>query len=81
MNSEHPLIKLDPDASMEDLQSRITELTKKLTIAHRLGNRHLADQVRMALASYQTAYQDRLRAQQEAQKNDGPDYSDRIDIS
>ena len=81
MHIDHPLINIDSEASLDDLQSRITELNKKLNIARRMGNRHLADQVAMALTSYQTVYQDRLRAQQQAQSQDAPDYSDRIDIS
>jgi len=81
MDIDHPLIQIDPDASLEDLQRRVNELTKKLNIAQRMGNRSLADQVRMALNSYQTVYQDRLRAQQANLSKDAPDYSDRIDIS
>jgi hypothetical protein len=81
MHIDHPLIKIDSDTSLEDLQSRVSELTKKLNIANRMGNRFLADQVRMALTSYQTVYQDRLRAQQDKLIKDAPDYSDRIDIS
>lgn len=58
---EHPLIANLDDQSPEQLQEKITELTKKLGIALRTGNAHLCNQLRMALETYNTAYQDRLR--------------------
>lgn len=72
---EHPLIgKLD-DLSPEDLLDRITELNKKLTIAMRMGNGYLCDQIRMAIESHQVKYQEKIRS--------GPDnnFNDVIDIS
>ena len=42
---EHPLIPNIDDLSMEQLQDKITELTKKVGIAHRMGNAHLRYQV------------------------------------
>lgn len=81
MSTEHPLVQIDPNSTVEQLQQRINELTKKLGVAHRMGNAHLANQVRMALMAFQTAYQDRMRAEQERLGKEGKDYSDRIDIS
>lgn len=73
---EHPLIGDISDQTMEDLATRISDLQKKLTIAQRSGNGHLANQVRMALETYQNQYQSRLRASQPS----GNDYNDRIKI-
>ena len=72
---EHPLIgKLD-DLSAEDLLDRITELNKKLTIAMRMGNAYLCDQIRMAIESHQVKYQEKIR------KDPGNSFNDVIDIS
>jgi hypothetical protein len=72
---EHPLIgKLD-DFTADELLTKITELNRKLTIAMRIGNGYLCDQLRMALESHQVKYQEKLRGD--------PDnnFDDVIDIS
>ena len=71
---EHPLISNVDDMTTEQLQEKISELTKKLGIALRTGNAHLCNQLRMALETYNNKYQDRLR---------GPNtpFNDVIDIS
>lgn len=72
---EHPLIgKLD-DLTAEELLTRITDLNKKLTIAMRMGNGYLCDQLRMAIESHQVKYQEKIRT--------SPDnnFDDVIDIS
>ena len=56
---EHPLINNVDDLSMEQLQERITELTRKVGIAHRMGNAQLRHQVQMALETYQNKYRER----------------------
>ena len=72
---EHPLIgKLD-ELSAEELLNRITELNKKLTIAMRMGNGYLCDQIRMAIESHQTKYQEKIRG------NPDNNFNDVIDIS
>jgi hypothetical protein len=72
---EHPLIgKLD-DLSAEELLNRITELNKKLTIAMRMGNAYLCDQIRMAIESHQVKYQEKIRT------NPDNNFNDVIDIS
>jgi hypothetical protein len=58
---EHPLIANLEDLSLEQLSGKITELRKKLNIAYNTGNGHLCDQIRMAIESYQTKYQEKLR--------------------
>jgi len=72
---EHPLIgKLD-ELSAEELLDRITELNKKLTIAMRMSNGYLCDQIRMAIESHQTKYQEKIRT------NPDNNFNDVIDIS
>lgn len=58
---EHPLIPNLDDLSLEQLSEKISELNKKLSIAYRTGNGYLCDQIRMAIESYQTKYQEKLR--------------------
>jgi hypothetical protein len=72
---EHPLISSLDDLTAEQLLEKITELNKKLTIAMRGGNHYLCNQLRMAIESYQTKYQEKLRG--------GPSaaFDDVIDIS
>jgi hypothetical protein len=72
---EHPLIgKLD-ELSAEELLNRITELNKKLSIAMRMGNAYLCDQIRMAIESHQVKYQEKIRT------NPDNNFNDVIDIS
>jgi hypothetical protein len=71
---EHPLIANLEDLTVEQLQEKITELNKKLGIAHRAGNTYLYNQVAMALESYQNKYQERLRGSSTA-------FDEVIDIS
>lgn len=72
---EHPLIGnldlLTPDQLLE----KINELNKKLSIAYRSGNGYLCNQLRMAIESYQTKYQEKTRRDQ------GTAFDDVIDIS
>jgi hypothetical protein len=58
---EHPLIANLDSLNVEQLQEKISELTKKLGIAMRTGNGHLCNQLRMALESYQNKYTELLR--------------------
>jgi hypothetical protein len=58
---EHPLISNLDDLTAEQLSEKISELNKKLGIAYRTGNAYLCDQLRMAIESYQTKYQEKLR--------------------
>lgn len=77
---EHPLINNIADLSLDDLQARITDLTKKMAWAQR-HNRDLAAQIQMAIDSHRTTYQLKMDELTRAQRNAGTDYSDRIDIS
>ena len=76
---EHPLVPNLDALTIEELQSRISELNKKLSMAHRSGNAQLCNQIRMALENFNNKYQEKINVSYNS-KN-GPDYSDRIDIS
>ena len=60
---EHPF--LDPSEikklKLEEIQNKITELTKKLTIAYQSGNDYLVHQVQMALETYNNAQMEKLK--------------------
>jgi hypothetical protein len=77
----HPLIPNIDHLTIDELQSRITDLTKKLSIAHRSGNAQLTGQIRMALDTFNSKYQEKIQAVYRTKNKDDPDYSDRIDIS
>ena len=79
---EHPFINDLDSLTVEELSSKISELQKKMSIAHRTGNGHLCGQIQMALESYQTKYQQKLE-KQFAPKGDGAgfDLDSKIDIS
>jgi hypothetical protein len=73
---EHPLISSIDDLTTEELGGKVTELNKKLSIAYRLGNHDLCNQLRMAIETYQNKYQEKLRKTQT-----GTDFDGMIDIS
>ena len=58
---EHLLIANLDGLSEQELLDKVNELNRKLGIAYRTGNGHLCDQLRMAIESYQTKYQDKIR--------------------
>lgn len=76
---EHPLITVDPDLTLDQLQDRINELNRKLQIATRSGNGHLCNQVRMAIDSYRSRYTAIIESQRRQQQ--APNFDDKIDIS
>jgi hypothetical protein len=51
-----------------------------LAIAYRTGNAHLCNQIRMAIESHQTKYQEKTQAMFKS-ANNGKDFDDKIDIS
>jgi hypothetical protein len=57
---EHPLIGPLDELTLEELGAKVNELGKKLSIAARTGNGHLCNQIRMALESFQSKYQQKL---------------------
>jgi ElaB/YqjD/DUF883 family membrane-anchored ribosome-binding protein len=78
---EHPLISNIDHLTLDELQSRVNELTKKISIAHRMGNAHLRAQIGMALETYQNKLREKQQALWDQQKKSGTDFSDKIDIS
>ena len=74
---EHPLINDIGKLDEQELLDKITELNKKLTIAMKMGNASLINQVQMALQSYQN----KLREKHAAERNKNDKFEDKIDIS
>jgi hypothetical protein len=60
---EHPFLDISEikKLKLEQIQEKITELTKKLTIAYQTGNGYLVHQLTMALETYNNAQQEKLR--------------------
>lgn len=77
---EHPLIGDLDHLTLEELQIKIQELTKKRAWAQR-SNANLAAQIAMALESYNAKYREKQQAMLDKMTRNGPDYSDKIDIS
>lgn len=78
---EHPLITDIDHLTIDELQSRINDLTKKLAWASRSGNAGLAGQIRLALDTFQAKYQAKQQAIWEEAARKGGDHSDKISIS
>ena len=76
---EHPLIGDISHLTQEQLSQTVSDLQKKLGIAQRTGNGHVANQIRMALETYYNAYQARI---QESYKKAAAeqDFGDKINI-
>lgn len=51
---EHPFINREDlsQLSLEELQTKTTDLMNKLNFAHRIGNRPLINQLQMVIESY-----------------------------
>lgn len=75
---EHPLIGNLDELTMDELSSKVSDLTNKLNIAVRTGNGHLCNQLRMALESYQNKYQEKL--QESYRKQSNINFDDKIQI-
>ena len=78
---EHPFINSLDDLTLEQLGSKVSELHKKLTIAHRTGNGYLCDQIRMALNSYNNKYQEKMRELSAPKPGESDSFNSKIDIS
>lgn len=77
---EHPLISDISHLNVDELQTRITELGKKLSWARR-NNAYLASQIEMALETYNNQYRAKQQEIYDAAVKKGSDFSDKIDIS
>jgi ribonuclease HIII len=74
---EHPLIGNIDHLTEDELSEKINELNRKLNMAIRSGNGHMCNQLRMAIESFQSKYQQKL---QEARKGQSTNFDDKIDI-
>jgi hypothetical protein len=74
---EHPLIGNIDHLTEDQLSEKINELNRKLNIAVRSGNGHMCNQLRMAIESFQSKYQQKL---QEARKGQSTNFDDKINI-
>ena len=74
---EHPLVNNLDQLTIDELSAKVNDLNRKLGIAMRSGNGHLCNQLRMAIESYQTKYQQRL---QESYRQSGTNFDDKINI-
>jgi len=75
---EHPLIGKIDDQTEDELLKTITELNGKITIAMRMGNSSLINQLQMAVTTYRNKLSEKQR---KAQSGDKDDFEDKIDIS
>jgi hypothetical protein len=78
---EHPLINNIDNLTPDELQDKISELNKKLSFAQRSGNGNLANQIRLAIETFRSKYQQKMQAIQDNQNKNNPDFSDKINIS
>jgi hypothetical protein len=76
---EHPLIGNLDELTVDELGARVNELSNKLSIATRSGNVHICNQIRMALESYRTKYQEKVQETYKKQTG-GRDFGNKIDI-
>lgn len=73
---EHPLIGDLNHLTEDELSAKLSDLNQKLSIAMRTGNGHLCNQLRMAIASYNAKYQEKLRDSHSSEQS----FSDKINI-
>ena len=74
---EHPLINDIGELDEQQLMDKITELNGKLTVAMRMGNSNLINQVQMAIETYRR----KLSEMHAAERNKDDKFEDKIDIS
>ena len=75
---EHPLIGPLDSLTIDELGTKITELNKKMSVAQRMGNGNLCNQLRMALESYNTKYREKL--EETYKKQSQVNFDDKINI-
>jgi len=75
---EHPLIGDLSKLTEDQVTEKLTELNKKLSIAARLGNGHMCNQIRSAIESYRTRYNTIL---DQIRKDSDDKFGKKIDIS
>lgn len=75
---EHPLINDIGKLDEGEILDKITEINSKLTMAMRMGNSSLINQLQMALNTYQNKM---AEITAEARRNKDDKFEDKIDIS
>ena len=76
---EHPLINDISNLTVEELQTKISDLNKKLAFAAQTGNQAMVSQLQLILGSYNQAYKIKI---DEIMPKDGKNkYANKIDIA
>jgi len=76
---EHPLVGQLKDLTLEEVQTKLQEINKKLSFAYRTGNNALSHQLQMVQHSYTEEYNRKMRDLMP--KDDDDSHNDKIDIS
>ena len=76
---DHPLIGDLKDLNLEQLQSKLSEINKRLSFSYKTGNQALIHQLQLVQASYQAEYNRKMQARMP--KDDDDQHNDKIDIS
>ena len=75
MNIDHPGInpKELKELSLDELQSKLSDLTERLGIAYSLNNQTLINQLHMAINSYKNVHDDKLNEMFGSEKDNSLD--------
>jgi hypothetical protein len=76
----HPFISGLENLTLDELQTKMSEITKKMNYVSRTGNNYLIYQLQLALNTYNDAYQTKIQEQFSKSKDNGS-LTDNIDIS
>lgn len=57
---EHPFMPDISNKTVDELQASMSDLTSKLTFAHRMGQSFMINQINMVLEGYKTEYAKRM---------------------
>jgi len=75
---EHPLLEDLKGLTLEEIQSKVSELNKRLAFAYQTGNQPMQQQLHLIMNSYQEAYKRKLDEVMPKDKENK--YSSKIDI-
>lgn len=57
---KHPFVEDLSQKTLEELQTIISSLNNKLSVAHRMGNQSLINQMNMVIESYKDEYNNKM---------------------
>lgn len=77
----HPLVGDLTVLSDEELATKISDLSKRLNQAYRMGQSDAVQQIQMFLYSYQYEFQRRSEKAMEEMANKNPEFKKIIDVS